>query len=109
MMAGDGVAGRTRTAAAAAGSGRTLHYILQRTVVLNKVEVRGGNRAKRNAEIADHGDGFEKNFRQQNGGTPVEVNTAGMHLLDARAEETEIQMSGEAESGAVGGAVPVGN
>ena len=75
--------------------------------MLNKVEVRSGNRTKRHAEIADHRDGFEKDFRQQNGGTPVEVNAAGMHLLDARAEEAEIQMRGEAESGPVGGAMHV--
>src|SRR5438445_7600438 len=107
MVAGDGVAVRIRSAAAAARSGGTLHYILQRTVELNKVEVRRGNRAKRDAEIADHRDGFEKDFRQQNGRTPVEVNAAGMHLLDARAEEAEIQMRGEAESGPVGGAMHV--
>src|SRR5713101_6108505 len=107
MVAGDGVAVRIRTSAAAAGSGGTLHYILQRTVVLNKVEVRRSNRAKRHAEIADHRDGFEKDFRQQNGRTPVEVNAAGMHLLDTRAEKAEIQMCCEAESSAVGGAVHV--
>src|SRR5260370_28774854 len=109
MMAGDGVAVRIRTAAAAAGSGGTLHYILQRTVVLNKVEVRGGNRAKRDAEIATDGDRFEKDFGQQDGRTPVKVNAARVHLLDAGAEEAEIMMRSEAESGAVGGAMHVGN
>src|SRR6266849_7009482 len=40
VVAGDGVAARFRSAAAPGGRGGTLHYILQRTVVLDKVEVR---------------------------------------------------------------------
>src|SRR5258708_859192 len=54
MVAGDGVAVRFRSTAAVRGRSGTLHYILQRTVVLDKVEVRGGNRAKRDTEIADY-------------------------------------------------------
>src|SRR6266568_1690156 len=63
-----------------AGGGRgTLHYILQRAVVLNKVEVGCGDGAKRHAEIPHHGDSFQENFRQQNSGSPIQINTAGMH------------------------------
>src|SRR6516162_5232840 len=39
VVPGDGKATRLRSLVAAAGSGGTLHYILQRAVVLNKVEV----------------------------------------------------------------------
>src|SRR5207245_8029698 len=108
VVAGDGVAVRFGTAAAA-GSGGTLHYILQRTVVLNKVEVRSGNRAQRDAQVANDGNGFEKNFRQEDGGTPIEIDAAGMHLLDEGAEKAEIAIRGGAESGTVRGAVHVGN
>src|SRR6266851_613310 len=62
VVAGDGVTVRFRTALVAARSGRALHYILQRTIVLDKVEVRSGNGPERDAEIADDGNGFEKNF-----------------------------------------------
>src|SRR3989454_11611858 len=108
-MAGDSVAARFRSAAAALGSGGTLHYILQRTVVLDKVEVRSSNGAERYAEIADDRDGFEEDFGQENGGAPVEIDAAGMHLLDERAEKAEVQMRGRAKSGAVSGAMHVGN
>src|SRR5712692_1071944 len=109
VVAGDGVAVRFRSAAAVGGRGRTLHYILQRTVVLDKVEVGSGNGAERDPEIADDGNGFEKNFGQQDGGAPVEIDAVGMHLLHKRAEEAEIAMRGGAESGAVGDAVHVRN
>src|SRR5713226_6115854 len=109
VVAGDGVAVRSRSAAAVGGRGGTLHYILQRTVVLDKVEVRSSNRAERDAEIANDGNGFEKNFGQKNGGAPIEVDAAGMHLLNEGAEEAEIVMRGGAEGGAVGGAVHVRN
>src|SRR5258708_23364815 len=71
VMASDGIAPRPLSFAAMRGSGGTLNYILQRTVVLNKVEVGGGDGAKRNAEIAHYGDGFQKNLGEQNGGAPV--------------------------------------
>src|SRR6266436_5770316 len=102
VVAGDGVAVRLRAALDATGSGGTLHYILQRTVVLNKVEVRRGNGAWWNAKIAHDGNGFEKNLRQQDGGAPIEINAAGMHLLHKRAEQTKVAMSGIAKRCAVG-------
>src|SRR5712664_3512672 len=52
MMASDGVAARLLSLAAAIRSCGAPYYILQRAVVLNKVEVRGSNRAKRKAEVA---------------------------------------------------------
>ncbi len=107
MVAGDGIAVRFRSAPATGGCGGTLHYILQRTVVLDKVEVRGGDGTEWDAEIADDGNGFEKNFRQQDGGAPIEIDAAGVHLLNESAKETEVVMRGVAKRSAVGGGVHV--
>ena len=71
MMASDGVAARLLSLAAAIRSCGAPYYILQRAVVLNKVEVRGSNWAKRKAEVAHYGDSFQKNLGQENGGAPV--------------------------------------
>src|SRR6266404_5869478 len=109
VMASDGIAPRPLSFAAMRGSGGTLNYILQRTVVLNKVEVGGGDRAKRNAEIAHNGDGFQENLGKQHSGAPIEIDASGMHLLHQGAKETEIEVRGGAEGGAVGGAVHVGD
>ena len=87
--------------------GGALHYILQRTVVLDKVEVRSSNRVERNAEIANHGDRFQKNLGQENGRAPIEINTAGMHLLHKRAEQAKIVVRGIAQRCAVGGGMHV--
>ena len=71
MMAGYGVTARLLSFAATVGSCGAPNYILQRTVMLNKVEVRGGNRAKRKAEVTHYRDCFQKNLGQQNGGAPI--------------------------------------
>src|SRR5258708_25284627 len=80
VMAGDGVAARFRFAAATLGGGGALHYILHRTVVLDKVKVRRSNGAGGHAEIANDRNGFEENFGQTNAGAPVKINTARSHL-----------------------------
>src|ERR1700682_6340637 len=64
VMASDGVAARLLSFAATRGSCGAPHYILQRTIVLNKVEVGGGDGAKRNAKITHDGDGFQENLRK---------------------------------------------
>src|SRR5690349_12847180 len=51
VVAGNGIAMRFRSALPPAGSGGTLYYILQRTIVLNKVKVRRSNGAQGDAEI----------------------------------------------------------
>src|SRR5271155_2087698 len=108
-MARDGVAARFRFAATAIGCGGTLHYILQRTVVLDKVEVCGGDWLQGHTQIAGHAHGFEENFGKKHGGAPVQVDTAGMHLFHESAEEAEIEERGGAEAGAVGGGMHVRN
>src|SRR5713226_6373237 len=62
VMPGDGVTARLLPFTVTPGSRGTLHYILHRTVVLNKVEVRRSNRAKRQAEIAHHRHCFQEDF-----------------------------------------------
>src|SRR5260370_37560151 len=106
-MAGDGVAVRLLSLAATPGSCGTPDYILHRAVVLNKVEVGGGDRAKRKAEIAHNGDSFQENLGEQYSGTPIEIDAPGVHLLHYGAKLTEIEMRGEAKGGAVGSAVHV--
>ena len=69
--------------------------------MLDKVEVRSGNRAEWNAEIAHHGNRFQKNLGQKNRGTPIEINASRMHQLHKRAEQTEIVMRGIAQRRAV--------
>src|SRR5438876_5633609 len=90
VVAGDGKAARHRSFVAAAGSGGTLDHILQRAVVLNKVEVGCRNGTERYPQVAHHRNGLQKNLRHQHRRTPVEINPARMHLLNERAEETKI-------------------
>ena len=80
-MAGDSVAARLLSFAATRGSCGTPYYILQRAVVLNKVEVGRGDGAKRKAEIAHNGYGFQENLWEQNRGAPIEIDAPGVHLL----------------------------
>src|SRR5215813_11239949 len=94
---------------AAGGSGGTLHYILQRAVELNKVEVRRGNRPQRYAQIAHYGNRLEKNFWQQHRRAPIEIDTTWMHLLRHRAKEAEIAMRRVAERRAIRCRMHVGN
>jgi hypothetical protein len=109
MVAGNRVAVRLGSAPPTNGSGGTPHYILQRTVVLDKVEVRRGDGAERNAKIAHHGNSLQKNLWQQNGRAPVEINPAGVHLPHQRAEQTKIVMRGIAKRSAVSGRMHVRN
>ena len=83
-MAGDGEAARMRPRSPVYKGRRALHYIVQRTVVLDKVEVCSSDWTKGHAEISNDGDGFQEHFRKKHGGTPVEIHTGGMHLLHER-------------------------
>ena len=67
MMACDGVAARFRFASSAFGYGGTLHYILQRTVVLDKVKVGGGDWLQGHTEIARDAHSFQENFGKKHG------------------------------------------
>src|SRR5215469_1629984 len=93
VVAGDGKAARLRPLLTVrARGGGTLHYILQRAIVLNKVEVGRRNRREWYAQVAHQRNSLQKNLRQQHRRTPVEINAAGMHPLNERAEEAKIAM-----------------
>src|SRR2546423_15398918 len=109
MVAGNGEAARISPRTATQRRGGALHYIVQRTVVLDKVEVRGSNGMQGHAEIAHYGNGFQENLGKQNRRAPVEIHTARMHLLHQGTEKTEVQMRRSAQGGAVRGRVHVGN
>ena len=90
VMAGDGVAaGFFRFGFAVCfgcAGGGPLDDVLQRAIVLEKIEIRGSDGAQRRAEIARDGDGFQKNLGQNHRGAPIQIHTAGMHFADQRAK-----------------------
>ena len=90
VMAGNGVTARFFGFGFAIFAGRAgggaLDDVLQRAIVLEEIEIGRGDGTKRRAEIADHGDGFEKNLGQNDGGSPVEIHAAGMHFANECAE-----------------------
>ncbi len=112
VMAGERVAGGFFRVAKIGGGriGRgALDDVLQRTVMLQEIEIRGGDGAKRRAEIARDGDSLQKDFGQNDGGAPVQINAAGMHSADESAEQFEIVVRGSAEVFAGSGAMNVRN
>src|SRR5215813_4790747 len=80
VMPGDAVA-----APHAAGH-RAPHDVRQGAVVLDEVEVGGGEVLKRMAEVANDGHGFQKYFRQGHRRTYVQVNAPAVQLFDHRGE-----------------------
>jgi hypothetical protein len=83
--------------------------VLQWAIVLEEIEIGGGDGTERSAEIARDGDGFEKNFRENDGRAPVEINAAGLHFADEGAEELEVVMRGGAEIFSGSAAMNVGD
>ena len=74
-MAGDGVA------VAAGASVRALNHVEFRAVVLEEIEIHRGEIRERISKIADHGNSFQENFRQQDGGANIKIDTAIVHFL----------------------------
>jgi len=85
------------------GAGGTEQDILRGAVVLDEIEVGGGEILQGMAEAADDGKCLEKNFGKNDGGTEIEVNAAAVEPAHGRAEEAEVVVAGGAEGGAVGG------
>ncbi len=75
VMAGDGIA-----VAAGAGVG-PLDDVEFRAVVLQEIEIRGGEIRERISQIADHGNGLQEDFRQQDRGADIEINAAIVHFF----------------------------
>src|SRR6266404_168293 len=109
MVSRNGKAAGNICVLAGCGGRWALHYILQRTVVLNEIEVCRGDWPQWHAEISNDGDGFQENFRQEHGGTPIEIYAARVHSFHERAEEAKVEMRGCAERGSVRGGMHVRN
>ena len=93
-MAGDRVAAPPSLAC-----GRS-HHIQLGPVVLQKIEIDGGEIGQRMAQIAHRGDGFQENFGQHHRRADVEIDAAIVEVRDQRAEQAEIAMRGGADGGA---------
>src|ERR1035438_9974699 len=86
----------------AAGRGvRPFHHIDPRPVVLQEVEIHGGEFGQRMPQIAHRGDGLEEYLGQQYGGADVEINAALVEVRDQATEEAEVAMGGAADGSAV--------
>ena len=81
-----------RIAAPAGLRVRALHHIHARTVVLQEIEIHGGEIAQLVAQIAHAGDGLQKNLRHHDRRARVDVNAAIVQRGDQTAEQTEIVM-----------------
>src|SRR5215475_5800004 len=77
------------------------HDVRHRSVMLNEVEVGGGDILERMAEVADDGHGFQKGFRQSHRRTDVQVDAPAVQLFDQRGEEEKVAVSRGADSRAV--------
>src|SRR5262249_10917735 len=69
---------------------RTPHDVRHRSVMLDEVEIGGGETLKRMAEIANDGHSFQKDFRQSHRRTDVQVNAPAVQLFDQRGEEEKV-------------------
>ena len=73
---------------------RALDYIHARAVVVEEIEVDGGETGQRMAEVAHRRDGLQENFGQHHGRTDVQINAAIVQLAQQGAEEAEIVVRG---------------
>ncbi len=85
-----------------------LHDVDAWTVVLQEVEIDGGEVTHFMAEIAYAGDGFEEDFRHDDRGACVDVDAAFIERGYQGTEEAEIVVCGGTESGWIDGWVGVG-
>src|SRR5262245_21195726 len=80
---------------------RTPNDVRHRAIMLNEVEVGRCKILERMAEIADDGNGFQKDFRQSHRRTYVQVYAAAVQFFDYRGEEKEVAVSSAADGRAV--------
>ena len=69
--------------------GRALHHVGRRPVLADEIKVRGGEMPHFMPQIARHGQGLQKDFRQEHRGTEVQVGSAFQSAHQA-AEEAEV-------------------
>ena len=84
-----------------------LQHVLCRSVVLDEVEVGGGEVPQRAAQSAHRRSRLQENFRQDDGRAHVQIDTAFVHSFDQRAEQAEVAVRGGAQRSAVGAGVDV--
>ena len=109
-MASDRVTARLGCCAAFRGLGcRTFDDVLQRAIVLHKIEVRRGDWTQRHSVVTADGDGFEENLGENDRAAPIEIDAVGLHALHKSAEETEVGVCSCAERAGIDSGMHVGN
>ena len=109
MMTGHGKPSGDFTFLGVRCGGGAFENIHRGAVMLNKIEICRCDGMQKRPEIPHDGNSFEENFRKQDRGTPIEIDTARMHLLDESTEQPEIVEGSSTESGAVGRRMHVRN
>src|SRR5262245_22944038 len=92
---------RQMEATPGAAGDRPPNDVRHRAVMLNEVEVGRGEILERVAEVADDGQGFQKDFRQGHRRTDVQIYAAAVQLFDHRGEEKKVAVSPGADGRAV--------
>src|SRR5271155_1588479 len=78
-----------------------LHHIYFGAVVLQEIQVDGGESGERMTQIAHGGDSLQKDFRQQYRGAHVQVDAALMESDQQRTQQAEIAMRSTADGGRI--------
>ena len=96
-----------RISAAARACMRPLHYVHARPVMLQEIEIRGGEPGQRMTEIAHRGHCLQEHFGQQHRRPDIEIDAAIVQLGHARRQQPEVAMGGAADGRGVGGRMGV--
>ena len=73
---------------------RAFDHIELGPIVLEEIEIDGGEIRERIAEIPNHGDGFQEDFGKHDGRADIEIDAAVMKVFDERAQQAEIVVRG---------------
>src|SRR5690242_19688416 len=80
----------------ASGRGGAQKDVLGGPVVLDEIQVHGGEAARRAAEVGSQAHTLQKYFRQNHGRAHVQINASSTQLSDERGQQQEIAMAGGA-------------
>ena len=98
---------RDRVSGAARRGVRPLHHVHARAVVLQEIEIRGGEAGQRMPQVAHRGYRLQKHLRQHHRRAHIQVDAAVVQSGTQRAKQAEIAMRGAADGGRVGRRVRV--
>src|SRR6185312_14551520 len=101
VVTGEGVTAASRLRV------RPLDHVHGGPVLAKKIEIHGGKVAQLAAQIADGGNGFQKNFRHHHRGARINIDSALVQLSNHGTKQAEIEVGCDAESGGVAGGVSV--